>query len=67
LVHGKLHKLLMRAGMIVDATIIAAPSSTKNQDESRDPEIRSDTHHPAIQQQRQLDLYRQFRIWRLTG
>jgi transposase, IS5 family len=31
--------LLMRAGTIVDATIIAAPSSTKNQDKSRDPEM----------------------------
>ena len=31
--------LLMRAGTIVDATIIAAPSSTKNQDNTRDPEM----------------------------
>ena len=31
--------LLMRAGTIVDATIIAAPSSTKNKDEARDPEM----------------------------
>src|SRR5438552_12928793 len=31
--------LLMRAGTIVDATIIAAPSSTKNEDEARDPEM----------------------------
>jgi len=30
---------LMRAGTIVDATIIAAPSSTKNQNKSRDPEM----------------------------
>ena len=31
--------LLMRAGAIVDATIIAAPSSTKNEDKARDPEM----------------------------
>src|SRR5947209_13400301 len=31
--------LLMRQGTIVDATIIAAPSSTKNQQKSRDPEM----------------------------
>lgn len=31
--------LLMRAGTIVDATIIAAPSSTKNADSTRDPEM----------------------------
>lgn len=31
--------LLMRHGTIVDATIIAAPSSTKNKTKSRDPEM----------------------------
>ena len=31
--------LLMRAGTIVDATIIAAPSSTKNAGKARDPEM----------------------------
>jgi IS5 family transposase len=31
--------LLMRAGTIVDATLIAAPSSTKNQDGERDPDM----------------------------
>lgn len=31
--------LLMREGTLVDATIIAAPSSTKNQDGERDPEM----------------------------
>lgn len=31
--------LLMRAGTIVDATIIAAPSSTKNAQNTRDPEM----------------------------
>lgn len=33
--------LLLRSGTIVDATIIAAPISTKNATESRDPEMRS--------------------------
>lgn len=32
--------LLMKSGTIVDATIIAAPSSTKNGTQSRDPEMR---------------------------
>ncbi len=32
--------LLLRSGTIVDATIIAAPSSTKNATERRDPEMR---------------------------
>jgi IS5 family transposase len=31
--------LLMRAGTIVDATIIAAPNSTKNEGRARDPEM----------------------------
>ncbi len=31
--------LLLRAGTIVDATLIAAPSSTKNQTGQRDPEM----------------------------
>jgi transposase, IS5 family len=31
--------LLMRAGTIVDATIIAAPSSTRNEGNTRDPEM----------------------------
>jgi IS5 family transposase len=33
-------RLLLRAGTIVDATIIAAPSSTKNASATRDPEMR---------------------------
>lgn len=33
--------LLMREGSIVDATIIAAPSSTKNDEQKRDPEMSS--------------------------
>jgi IS5 family transposase len=36
---GEQH-LLLRAGTIVDATIIAAPSSTKNATKSRDPEMK---------------------------
>lgn len=32
-------KLLLRKGTIVDATLIAAPSSTKNKTKSRDPEM----------------------------
>ena len=32
-------KLSLRAGTIVDATIIAAPSSTKNNDRERDPDM----------------------------
>jgi hypothetical protein len=30
---------MLRAGSIVDATIISAPSSTKNKDKARDPEM----------------------------
>ncbi|MEN8159133.1 MAG: IS5 family transposase [Myxococcota bacterium] len=33
-------RLLLRAGTIVDATIIAAPSSTKNRSGTRDPEMK---------------------------
>ena len=33
------HHLLLHAGTIVDATIIAAPSSTKNATRTRDPEM----------------------------
>ena len=33
--------LLLKAGTAVDATLIAAPSSTKNQDRARDPEMHS--------------------------
>jgi IS5 family transposase len=32
--------LLMRTGTVVDATLIAAPSSTKNADGERDPEMK---------------------------
>jgi IS5 family transposase len=34
------HRLLLRAGTIVDATIVAAPGSTKNATKSRDPEMK---------------------------
>ncbi len=34
------HKLLLTAGTIVDATIIAAPSSTKTATKTRDPEMK---------------------------
>ena len=33
------HGLMMREGSIVDASIISAPSSTKNQEQKRDPEM----------------------------
>jgi IS5 family transposase len=33
--------LLLKAGTAVDATLIAAPSSTKNKDKARDPEMHS--------------------------
>jgi len=36
-------RLLLRSGTIVDATIIAAPSSTKNASATRDPEMKQ-TH-----------------------
>lgn len=37
--HLEDHGLLLRTGTIVDATIIHAPSSTKNKDKERDPEM----------------------------
>jgi IS5 family transposase len=33
--------LLLKTGTVVDATLIAAPSSTKNKDHQRDPEMHS--------------------------
>ena len=33
--------LLLKHGTVVDATLIAAPSSTKNKDHARDPEMHS--------------------------
>jgi len=38
-VHLSERGLLMREGTMVDATIIAAPASTKNKDNARDPEM----------------------------
>ena len=38
-VHLAAKGLMLREGTVVDATIIAAPSSTKNQDGQRDPEM----------------------------
>lgn len=38
--HLDVRRLLLRAGTIVDAAIIAAPSSTKNATQTRDPEMR---------------------------
>jgi len=37
--HLKANGMAMKQGMIVDATIIAAPSSTKNEKRERDPEM----------------------------
>ena len=37
--HRSERGLLMREGTIVDATIVAAPTSTKNRDRARDPEM----------------------------
>src|SRR5690606_24064515 len=37
--HLKEKGLMLREGTMVDATIIAAPSSTKNRDHARDPEM----------------------------
>lgn len=37
--HLEEHKLLLRGGTIVDATLIAAPPSTKNKEKKRDPEM----------------------------
>ena len=34
------HRLTLRSGTIVDATIISAPSSTKNASQARDPEMK---------------------------
>ena len=40
--------LLLRQGTIVDATIIHAPSSTKNQDKARDPEMHQTAYSGRI-------------------
>ena len=38
-------RLLLKSGTIVDATIISAPSSTKNESHSRDPEMQQAKKH----------------------
>ena len=38
---GSQRGLLLKTGTVVDATLIAAPTSTKNQDKARDPEMHS--------------------------
>ena len=38
-------RLLLKSGTIVDATIISAPSSTKNESNSRDPEMQQAKKH----------------------
>lgn len=38
-------RLLLKSGTIVDATIISAPSSTKNETKSRDPEMQQTKKH----------------------
>jgi hypothetical protein len=40
-VYLKAQGLRITSGNIVDASIISAPSSTKNKDKARDPEVRS--------------------------
>ncbi len=40
--------LILKEGTIVDATIIAAPSSTKNRDKKRDPEMSSTKKNKAL-------------------
>ena len=46
--HLRTHGLTVSTGTIVDATIIAAPSSTKNATGTRDPEMQSDEERPAV-------------------
>jgi transposase, IS5 family len=41
-------RLLLRSGTIVDATIIAAPSSTKNASATRDPEMKADPQRQEL-------------------
>ena len=48
--------LLLKAGTVVDATLIPAPTSTKNADKARDPEMHS------TQKGKQWDFYWEFTI-----
>ena len=42
------HGLMLKTGTVVDATIIAAPSSTKNKDGERDPEMHQTQEGQAV-------------------
>jgi transposase, IS5 family len=65
-IFARVGKLLVANGLklsggtiaIVDATIIAAPSSTKNADKSRDPEM-----HPTSKERRALALWHESPHW----
>ena len=46
--HLRAHGLTVSTGTIVDATIIAAPSSTKNATGTRDPEMHQTKKRPAV-------------------
>lgn len=41
----KVHKRLLKPGTIVDAAIIAAPSSAKHATKTRDPQVKQPAHH----------------------
>ncbi len=40
--------LLLREGTLVDATLIAAPASTKNKEKQRDPEMHPDQERQPV-------------------
>ncbi len=40
------HGLPLKTGSVMDATLIVAPSSTKNKDHQRSPEMHSSKHGP---------------------
>ena len=51
--------LLLRAGTVVDATLIAAPSSTKNASGERDPQMKqSKKGHQTRSVSRRQEIYR---------
>jgi IS5 family transposase len=54
--HRAARGLMLRGGTVVDATIIAAPSSTRNQDGQRDPEMhqtkKGNQWHPCLLENR---------------
>ena len=39
--HLRSHGIMVREGSIVDATVISAPTSTKNRSKQRDPQMKS--------------------------